>query len=169
MKTRKNHHIVSQKIICHKELKLELIKVKVEKSTDDSEIWQFPCRHCEKAFLTKVGLKVHIGKKHPSRKEPHKFDLKKVKVEKSENTWLPCQHCEKKFLTDGGLKIHVGRKHRSRKEPHKELKTSNVQKSSNSETWLSCQHCDKRFLTKAGLNIHIGRKHLSRYEPDGEF
>ena len=122
MKTRKNHHIVSQKIICHKELKLELIKVKVEKSTDDSEIWQFPCRHCEKAFLTKVGLK-----------------------------------------------IHVGRKHRSRKEPHKELKTSNVQKSSNSETWLSCQHCDKRFLTKAGLNIHIGRKHLSRYEPDGEF
>ena len=42
----------------------------VNKSSTNNSLNWLQCQHCENKFLTENGLKIHIGKIHPSRKEP---------------------------------------------------------------------------------------------------
>jgi hypothetical protein len=124
-----------------------LKKSNVNKSTN-SETW-LQCQHCEKKFISKTGLNIHIGKKHhPSRSSTNNSE-----------TWLPCQHCEKKFLTEAGLNIHIGRKHPSRKEPEEHcapLENDLGNQESESE---NTENCGKKFLSKYDLQTHIGKRH----------
>ena len=107
---------------------------------------RFPCTECNKTYINKKGLRIHVENVHLKLKKyqcdqcPSVFASRqgfKYHMESEhENTDYPCTKCDRIFKTIHCLKNHVLRHHEKRLD-------------------FKCEHCGKDYPTLTEVNRHV--------------
>ncbi len=99
------------------------------------------CKTCNKAFLQKQTLDLHIRSKHPEllKSDQDKDDEKKYEC--------PFENCNFNALTKGNCIIHCLRAH-FQSEIKEIMTVKNDTKS------IICNHCDKEFFSSSAFYYH---------------
>lgn len=158
---------------CGKEFVQKIGLIRHKKIHGDGSAKKFPCKFCNRRFITKSALEIHI-RSHTGEK-PFKcsFWEKAFTSKLSLNTHMrfhtgekpySCSICSKRFPRKCNLKDHV-RVHTSAEKTKKCLEcgkffSTNFELKIHLRTQLgekpySCQLCSKPLCTLEGLNIHI--------------
>ena len=116
----------------------------------------FACDFCQKVFMQKSKLKIHIDLVHCRKNESK------------------CMQCDKTFASEIGVRAHMKNTHNSENLTRCELcgkyfKDVNQHYNNVHETkrTFQCDSCPSTFGTKANLNCHMNRNHaLKVYDCD---
>lgn len=127
-------------------------------SEDDDGI--FRCALCPRAFITVVGIKLHM--KAHERERKRGIDVHPVIIEHA----FHCPLCPRTFDTAVGLKhhskLHEKEKSRGKRKPLSEDDGSDVvdaldssdQEESDTDEIQRCAHCTRTFITRDALKVH---------------
>ncbi|KAH8307832.1 hypothetical protein KR059_000449 [Drosophila kikkawai] len=143
---------------------------------------QFPCNHCNRSYLTRRALKVHVDDKHMQSGVScdicgKVFSIAKaLEIHKRYHTKefpFACDLCERKFAQRSHLNVHRQVKHTGCRFI---CEFSDCRKSFTSSTSLrnhewthtampfECSDCQQSFPARNKLRVHLERKHKKQVD-----